>query len=177
MLTGYAQMLGWCDALMGGRPPPEPADWGRPATAAPGLAAAGRRRKGEEGEEEEERKVLSQQHEWIQTGGREGEGKKGYFKVVNMCKHKGKGWNASCEQSEQLEWMRAAHATLYENGLKDRKWRKKWKRGNITRKFFWESIRRGITKRLRELCMMNNMREVFRIVFRICCIFRLRLWF
>ena len=42
-------------------------------------------------------------------------------------------------------------------------------------KVFWESIRRGITKRLRELCMMNDMREVFRIVFRICCIFRLRL--
>ena len=124
MLTGYAQMLG-CDALMGGRPPAEPADWGRPHQD----SAAGRRRKREEGEEEGERKVLSQQHEWIRTEG----GEKGNWQVRGFegegCKHKADEGMKTFMWADSAEWV--THETKYEVGLKDWQWRKIWKHGCV----------------------------------------------
>ena len=66
MLTGFAQMMHCWEA---GPHRSQLTEGGRTATPEPGGDGCTEEEEGEE--EEEERKVLSQQHEWIQTGGRE----------------------------------------------------------------------------------------------------------
>ena len=76
MLTGYAQMMHCWEA---GPHRSQLTEGGRTATPEPGGDGCTEEEEGEK--EEEERKVLSQQHEWIQTGGeRMGKARKGILK-------------------------------------------------------------------------------------------------